>query len=587
MGAEPFEKERLMIAIDRIRIKGFRSIGFLEMPLSRTTVMIGPNNCGKTTVLKALQLALNQACAAEPHDFHRAGDASTVSEIVIDVRFVPVDDEGRRRATFEPEWRTVLAGGISKGAKKEWFALRRRFWIDPATCEVKSAVFTLSNWETGAESESKASPTFELRICLLEAEDDLQSAMARRQSFIRSAFEALRDDIHAHPQYADVTFEKLRAHLNRLCETLEGPGSGLPDGLMLSPSTLERFFSWVLTTGGSRTLDALLGRGTQKTLLILSAVTLIEGLKRRAQAHGRPLFILIAAEEPESHLHPNAQRTLMAQLGRLSHQLIVSTHSPCVAASAEPAGLRAMNRDGDGVCVRWLPKKTDAADARAVKRLILRLRGEVLFARGLMFVEGVTEEQLIRGMFQLHFGDDPSAFGFSIVGVDGKCYAPFLLLALSLKKPFCIVSDNDGDAAHVVMKQLADVEQKVQFDHKANKSGVFFLSPGLAMEGELVHKLDMRSELIDALLASSPLANPSEKTLRRRRENLLQLTDRDLKRRLEKKKSEYSGFLGDIIARNPGNRRPEALCPKAVLRAFALMKTWFEKPTEKDATSGE
>lgn len=162
----------------------------------------------------------------------------------------------------------------------------------------------------------------------------------------------------------------------------------------------------------------------------------------------------------------------MAQLGRLSHQLIVSTHSPCVAASAEPAGLRAMSRDGDGVCVRWLPKKTDAADARAVKRLILRLRGEVLFARGLMFVEGVTEEQLIRGMFQLHFGDDPSAFGISIVGVDGKSYAPFLLLALSTRKPFCIVSDNDGDAAHVVMKQLADVEQKVQFDHKANKSGV-------------------------------------------------------------------------------------------------------------------
>ena len=82
----------------------------------------------------------------------------------------------------------------------------------------------------------------------------------------------------------------------------------------------------------------------------------------------------------------------------------------------------------------------------------MRLRGEVLFARGLMFVEGVTEEQLIRGMFQLHFRDDPSAFGISIMGVDGKSYSPFFLLALSLRKPFCVVSDNDGDTAHVVMK---------------------------------------------------------------------------------------------------------------------------------------
>lgn len=82
------------------------------------------------------------------------------------------------------------------------------------------------------------------------------------------------------------------------------------------------------------------------------------------------------------------------------------------------------------------------------------------------------------------------------------------------------------------------------------------------MEGELVHKLDMRSELVDALIASSPLANPSEKSLRRRRENLLQLTDRDLKRRLEKKKSEYSGFLGDIIARNPGQSPPRGALPQ-------------------------
>lgn len=47
-----------MIAVDKIRIRGFRGIASLEMRLERTTVLIGPNNCGKTSVLKALQLAL-------------------------------------------------------------------------------------------------------------------------------------------------------------------------------------------------------------------------------------------------------------------------------------------------------------------------------------------------------------------------------------------------------------------------------------------------------------------------------------------------------------------------------------------------
>ena len=47
-----------MIIIDRIRIKGFRSIQSLQMSLGRSSILLGANNCGKSTVLKALELAL-------------------------------------------------------------------------------------------------------------------------------------------------------------------------------------------------------------------------------------------------------------------------------------------------------------------------------------------------------------------------------------------------------------------------------------------------------------------------------------------------------------------------------------------------
>lgn len=210
--------------------------------------------------------------------------------------------------------------------------------------------------------------------------------------------------------------------------------------------------------------------------------------------------------------------------------------------------------------------------------MILRLRGEVLFARGLMFVEGITEEQLIRGMFHAYFGDDPSAFGITIVGVDGKSYAPFFLMAMSLRKPFCVVSDNDGDTEHVVRKQLAEMEEKARVDHREEASDVFFLSPGLAIEGELVMKLDIRAELIDALVACSPLSNPTAKKLRAQRRHFEALSPQDLKHRLEKKKSNYSSFLGDIIERNPYERPLETLMPQAVRSAFALMETWISHP---------
>ena len=48
----------MSILIDTIRISGFRGIKNLEMSLSRITGLIGTNNSGKTSLLKALHLAL-------------------------------------------------------------------------------------------------------------------------------------------------------------------------------------------------------------------------------------------------------------------------------------------------------------------------------------------------------------------------------------------------------------------------------------------------------------------------------------------------------------------------------------------------
>jgi len=46
--------------ITRIRIKNFRSIADLDLPLSRSTVLIGPNNSGKTAILEALRISLTR-----------------------------------------------------------------------------------------------------------------------------------------------------------------------------------------------------------------------------------------------------------------------------------------------------------------------------------------------------------------------------------------------------------------------------------------------------------------------------------------------------------------------------------------------
>jgi len=58
------------ILIDKIRISGFRGLKDFEMSLSKTTLLTGTNNVGKTTILKAIQLALGSKAFLSTDDLH-------------------------------------------------------------------------------------------------------------------------------------------------------------------------------------------------------------------------------------------------------------------------------------------------------------------------------------------------------------------------------------------------------------------------------------------------------------------------------------------------------------------------------------
>ena len=58
------------ILVDKIRIDGFRGLRNFGMNLNSTTVLTGMNNVGKTSVLKAMQLALCSRYTVTMEDFN-------------------------------------------------------------------------------------------------------------------------------------------------------------------------------------------------------------------------------------------------------------------------------------------------------------------------------------------------------------------------------------------------------------------------------------------------------------------------------------------------------------------------------------
>lgn len=90
-----------------MRVHGFRGLDNLEVDFEPTTVLVGTNNAGKTTLLKSLQLALSNSFQITDDDFHFT-EAITRNKIVIDILFISVDDEGKQIAEFEDKWATVF-----------------------------------------------------------------------------------------------------------------------------------------------------------------------------------------------------------------------------------------------------------------------------------------------------------------------------------------------------------------------------------------------------------------------------------------------------------------------------------------------
>lgn len=81
--------------ISKVRIRNFRSVKNLEMDLGPTTVLIGPNNTGKTAILDAVRNVLTRRWGQRgtgftENDVHRPneqGDPKTLPPVTVEIVF--------------------------------------------------------------------------------------------------------------------------------------------------------------------------------------------------------------------------------------------------------------------------------------------------------------------------------------------------------------------------------------------------------------------------------------------------------------------------------------------------------------------
>ncbi|HNQ67972.1 MAG TPA: AAA family ATPase [Bacteroidales bacterium] len=492
----------MAIQLKQLRVHGFRGLDNLEIDFEPTTVLVGTNNAGKTTLLKSLQLCLSNTLQITDDDFHFT-DAIIRDKIVIDVLFISVNEEGNQIAEFEDKWATVFTvDRISIDSNgNQLLAFRTIIEENLIRKTYKKKQFVIDEW---GEFHNEAdgywySKTYnqelsfyfdEIPFFYLDANRDILDDLKNKTSFLgkilssitynpgdKELIENLIKDLNKETIERSEILTNLHTTLEELDTAMDNPNNTVD----ITPFTKKiRDLNKGVKINYSQFSMEYHGMGTRSwsSLLILKAF-ILQNMKL-AIKNQVAYYPIIAIEEPESHLHPNAQKKLYSQINAIVGQKIVATHSSYIAGSAKLKEVRSVCRDTSIILIgKFFESDFEKEDIRKIYRQVINTRGELFFSKLVVLFEGETEEQALPITIKRYFDKSPIELGVDFIGVGGSGnYLPFIRFFEAFNIPYLIFSDNEPEANASVINQIS--KSKLNDINR-----VVFLSAGNDFEKEL------------------------------------------------------------------------------------------------------
>jgi putative ATP-dependent endonuclease of the OLD family len=589
----------MSILIDKVRIKNFRSLRNVEVSLQPVTLLVGANNAGKTTFLRALNTVLGVNKTQINRDdlfIDREGNQPQKS-IIIDIRIIPVDSNGKRKSEFENQWNGIFGGDAKADEVGEFFAFRTEIRFADEGDKYETNQYFLTDWKSPSpkESEKLTSSVFKaVLLYFMDAQRDLHDDIKLRTSYFGKLATQLNDDYDADSlaeinrlvkELNDTAVDKSKvlSHLQRKLSELNRTTQTSGEGVSISPfpkkiRDLHKGIKVDFQDSGSDSFSLEYhGMGTRSWASILSFNAFTSWETQLKAEKSEAYFPILALEEPEAHLHPNAQRTLYRQLKNIGGQKIISTHSPYIAGQAELEELRHFYKAEDDVEANIVKvmfdlkreildkeiaitskenkRKIEELDSnvkkinddkreflRKYKSRLSNLRGELFFSRCIIFCEGETEEQVIAQFGEKYFGQNLFNLGINVIGVDGfENYIPFISITSSLNIPWFVFSDGEKNTIDSLIDDICLLDIRHQ-----TLNNVFALPNDMDIEKYL---FSIYPDEIKKAKAQFDLENWQGKEIYKQKQtaNILKATDEEVLTFMKNYKTRFAPFYTNEI----------------------------------------
>ena len=440
--------------IARIRIKNFRGIKNGELLLPEHLVLVGDNNCGKSTVLEAIDLCLGperltRYAPIDEHDFYAGqylDSEKNPIEIKIEVVITNLTDEQERHFKDHLEWwnentNTLLTDPPPEGTDQEGVSSALRVGFTGGYDKGEDDFIGKTYYLSPIRDDDNPDPfqTFDKRLCgflflrtLRTGSRALSLEHGSLLDIILRLYEKrlqIWEDVLEQLRKLPVAEKKELGISDILTIVQEEVKSFVPSDWTDSPQmhvsdltreNLRRNLSVFMGTGAKREDGSDYaapfhhqGTGTINTL-VLALLSLIAKLKQN---------VIFAMEEPEIAIPPYTQKSIINNVRNKSAQAIFTSHSPYVLEEFKPSQVLVIRRE-KGIMF-GIPAEYPPAVKPKLYRTQFRARFcEALLARRVLITEGRTEYDAIpaaaRRLQKLHPDEFKTLDALGIAVIDAE-----------------------------------------------------------------------------------------------------------------------------------------------------------------------